>query len=115
METVPVVFKEDLDMISQPDMRTCHASNSMHIKASPKNARKGATLTSELAQEIFLVRVIPEGEDELSAPGPPRLERSVVVSEIYGVSPKTVRDVWNRSALSWYLWLDKRFECITHL
>jgi hypothetical protein len=93
METFPFFVEPD----EPAPMRKIQDLNHKKISVSRETARKRATLTSELAQEIFLARVIPEDDYEFSEPRMPRLERSVVVSEIYGVSPKAVRDVWNRS------------------
>ena len=70
----------------------CHLVTFLHV------AKKRATITSELAQEIFLIRTMPEVEEgEQGIFAYPRMDRSAVMSKIYGISPKAIRDVWNRS------------------
>ena len=89
--------------IGSEDLKVTRISNTLNNAQVPKSAkkclrgRKRATLTPESALEIFLVQTKPEDEEDLSAP--PRLERSVIVAEIYGISPKAIRDVWNRFVL----------------
>jgi hypothetical protein len=105
-------MKMDFELVIETSnkMNIAIASSSVHIATSSKAkktsiTRKRATLTSELACEIFLIRAMPDddSEDEILARSknkPPRPELSSVISKIYGISPKGVRDVWNRYELS---------------
>jgi hypothetical protein len=89
MQTVSPTGCGNIDAKS-PTKKVRHRATSLHV------AKKRATITTELAQEIFLIRTIPEDkEDEQGIFAP--LERSVAMSKVYGISPKAVRDVWNRS------------------
>jgi hypothetical protein len=77
-----------------PTRNECNRTRSLHV------AKKRATLTMELAQEIFLIRTMQDDDEGIFAPL--RVERSVAMSKVYGISPKAVRDVWNRSVQSRY-------------
>ncbi len=57
--------------------------------------RKRAVLTDDQAAEIFNLRV-PFTDATNASPDRVFTSRSMVVSRIYGVSPKAVRDIWNK-------------------
>ena len=54
-------------------------------------------LTAEQARSVYCLRstVTVEGSDGLFVAG-----KSSLVAEMFGVSPKTIRDVWNRKTWS---------------
>ena len=57
--------------------------------------RKRALLTDDQAAEIFSMRV-PSAETSNALRNRALTSRSVAVSKMYGVSPKAVRDIWNK-------------------
>lgn len=75
--------------------RTPLGSRAMGSATKPseivESRANGRILTREQAIAIFQKRVIPE-EDEEPGPG-----KSGMVAKKFGVSPKTVRDVWNKT------------------
>ena len=58
---------------------------------NPKNSR--VVLTPQLAREIYLYKI---GFECLDHSAMLLKGRSVQISKKYNVSPKTIRDVWNR-------------------
>ncbi len=56
--------------------------------------RKRAVLTDHDAAEIFKLRLSPENETSQQECCAVK-SRSVLISQMYGVSPKAVRDIWN--------------------
>lgn len=62
-----------------------------------RRVRKRAILTAQQAVEIFKLRESPASK--LEQPGAELVSvygRSSLVSALYGISPKAVRDIWNR-------------------
>ena len=57
--------------------------------------RKRTILTSETAAAIFKLRRISPGSQPSVLPIQAFSGRSVLVSRIFGISPKAVRDIWN--------------------
>ena len=62
-----------------------------------KNCRKRASLTPETAAAIFKLCGFRQnlGPKSQEAPMHTHTGRSVLVSRMFGISPKTVRDIWN--------------------
>jgi hypothetical protein len=61
--------------------------------------RKGGILSKELAVEIYkrnIVHADGSGQSTNSSSESKLLGRSSVVASMYNISPKTVRDIWNR-------------------
>jgi hypothetical protein len=80
-----------MEFLDQID--TIKSSANLNTSIRP---RKRAKLTSDFAQEIFLSRTVPEDDEAVCALLPLPVEQSVFVSAIYAISPKAVRDIWNR-------------------
>ena len=57
--------------------------------ATRKNlaTRKRNVLNAAIARQVFLIKSLSGGSCIMS---------SLHVSQMYGVSPKTIRDIWNR-------------------
>ena len=77
------------------DRQTCESVTSISMKGQdrPRAGHFLVILTAEQARSIYLLRrpSTSEGPSALSVAG-----KSSLVSEMFGVSPKTIRDVWNR-------------------
>ncbi len=59
--------------------------------------RKRAVLNSQTAEDIFQLGAVLTSESRLGGSAPdPLSRRSTLVSQLYGISPKAVRDIWNR-------------------
>ena len=59
--------------------------------------RKRAILNTQIAAEIFRIGAQAAVSTDSAAVCKPNLSRrSIFVSEYYGISPKAVRDIWNR-------------------
>ncbi len=59
--------------------------------------RKRAVLNSKTAEDIYRLGAAVPADSRLSGVAPdPLSRRSVLVSQLYGISPKAVRDIWNR-------------------
>ena len=59
----------------------------------PKGRR---VLTAQQAIKIFRLRDTPSMQSQHQPPSYKRQSKSVALSRHYGVSPKTIRDIWNR-------------------
>ena len=64
-----------------------------------RQARNRAVLTADAACEIFLMKSSASHVDDFQSVS------SLLMARKYGVSPKTIRDIWNRSAPSYLNWL----------
>ena len=79
-----------------------------HCRA--RSMRRRAIINSAIASEIFLLKMSPLVSKENDCPRKAAsVGDSVAVSRIYGISPKAVRDIWNRFAIcSQYCFEDRQ-------
>ena len=67
------------------------------FKETILSRRKRAVLNSQTAEEIFRLGVALALESRARGSTSAQLSRrSILVSQLYGISPKAVRDIWNR-------------------
>ena len=81
-------------------MSGCQLRGSNNSQSEKKNAhicRKRASLTREMAAAIFGLRNVQQnlGPQSPGAPVHTHTGQSVLVSRMFGISPKAVRDIWN--------------------
>ena len=81
-------------------MSGCQLRGSNNSQSEEKKAnicRKRASLTREMAAAIFGLRNVQQnlGPQSSGAPVHTHTRRSVLVSRMFGISPKAVRDIWN--------------------
>ena len=62
--------------------------------AIPSHIHRGVVLTEDLAVEIYKYKVAPANVDS-TVDGFKNWGNSTHVSQLFDVSPKTVRDIWN--------------------
>ena len=68
-------------------------------REEPKQARKPrrkTQITAHIAAEIYLLKHPKFLEDGELDPDCQAAGNSVAVSQLFGISPKSVRDIWNR-------------------
>jgi hypothetical protein len=73
-------------------------NNPNDICSSPAEVRKRAVITAETAAEIYSLRTLrPDSTGPLDAAPSAQVHsgRSVLISRMFGISPKAVRDIWN--------------------
>ena len=81
-------------------MSGCQLRGSNNSQSEEKKAnicRKRASLTREMAAAIFGLRNVQQnlGPQSSGAPVHTHTGQSVLVSRMFGISPKAVRDIWN--------------------
>ena len=85
----------DLYLSSIQDHNPIHENKIQEIKQEKDHGRFPflVILTADQAQSIYFLRSVStaEGPDAHLVAG-----KSSLVAEMYGVSPKTIRDIWNR-------------------
>jgi hypothetical protein len=65
--------------------------------------RKRAVLTAQTAEDIYRLGAALTSDSRLGGSAPdPLSRRSTLVAQLYGISPKAVRDIWNRHAAPSY-------------
>ena len=88
-------------------------------KPKPRFPRKRAVITGEIAREIGLLKdaVFPQETYNDLKQTTTRSGDSVLVSALFGISPKAVRDIWNGYVVlflqSWLLARHSMITCLT--